>query len=302
MARPHVALVVLSWNGRRDLEESLPSLAEVDYEPLTTIVVDNGSTDGTVGFLEERFPDVEIVALEQNMGFCAGMNAGARRATELGAEQLLFLNNDIEVDPHFVAALVDEAGRRPDAAALLPKIYLADPPDRIWYFGAKLDPRKGYQGAHVGFNEVDEGQFSEVTETERACGAAMLVPRRIFEEVGEFDEELFLYADDTDWSLRARHAGYRLLVVPESRIWHRVSSANEGEGSPKTLYYSTRNTLHVLERHAPLGPLGTWRRRLVVVLAHAAQAVRLPRRREALSAILAGWRDFRRGRYGPRAG
>ncbi len=252
--------------------------------------------------LAERFPWVDVVALERNEGFCAGMNAGARRAVELGAEHLLFLNNDIEVDPPFVSALVDEAGRRPDAAALCPKIYLADPPDRIWYFGAELDPRKGYQGAHTGFNEVDRGQFDDVHETGRACGAAMLVPRPVLEEVGPFDEELFLYADDTDWSLRARNAGYRILVVPESRIWHKVSASNEGEGSPKTLYYSTRNTLHVLERHAPLGPIGTWRRRLVIVLAHAAQALRLPRRREALAAIAAGWRDFRRGRLGPRGG
>ena len=300
MRRPHVAQIVLGWNGRSELEQSLPSLSKVDYEPLTTIVVDNGSTDGTVEFVRERFPEVEVVANEENLGFCGGMNAGARRAVELGAEHLLFLNNDIEVDPHFVSALVDESARRPDAAALLPKIYLADRRDTIWYFGAKLDPRKGYQGAHVGFNQVDRGQFSEVAETQRACGAAMLVPRRIFDEVGEFDEDLFLYADDTDWSLRARKAGYTLLVVPESRIWHTVSASNEGEGSPKTLYYSTRNTLHVLERHAPLGAIGTWRRRLVVLLAHAAQALRLPRRREGLSAILAGWRDFRRGRYGPR--
>lgn len=300
MSRPHVALVVLSWNGRKDLEYSLPSLAQVDYQPLSTIVVDQGSTDGTVDFLSAEFPSVEVVPLERNDGFCVGMNAGARRAHELGADQLLFLNNDIEVDPGFVSALVEEALRRPDAGALCPKIYLMDPPDRIWYFGAKLDPSKGYQGPHVGFNEVDAGQFAEVTETGRACGAAMLVPRTVFDEVGPFDEALFLYADDTDWSLRARKAGYEILVVPESRIWHKVSAANEGEGSPKTLYYSTRNVLHVLERHAPLGPFGTWRRRLVILLAHTAQALRLPGRRTAMKAIADGWRDFRRGRYGPR--
>lgn len=300
MERPHVALVVLSWNGRKDLAESLPSLAQVQYPALTTIVVDNGSSDGTVEWLAAKFPAVEVVALEENAGFCTGMNAGARRALELGADHLVFLNNDIEVDPQFVSALVEEAARRPDAGALCPKIYLMDPPDRIWYFGARLDPAKGYNGAHVGFNEVDTGQFAEVAETGRACGAAMLVPRAVLDEVGVFDEELFLYADDTDWSLRARAAGYRIYVVPQSRIWHKVSAANEGEGSPKTLYYSTRNTLHVLERHAPLGPLRTWRRRAVVLLAHAAQALRLPARREALAAIVAGWRDFRRGRLGRR--
>ena len=300
MNLPQVALVILSWNGRRELAESLPSLAMVDYPKLSTIVVDNGSSDGTVEWLAAEFPDVEVVALEQNQGFSGGMNAGARRALELGAEHLLFLNNDIEVDPAFVTGLVEEAARRPDAGALCPKIYLMDPPDRIWYFGARLDPSKGYNGAHVGFNQVDDGRFSEVSETGRACGAAMLVPQAVLDDVGLFDDELFLYADDTDWSLRARNAGYRLYVVPDSRIWHKVSASTEGEGSPMTLYYSTRNTLHVLERHAPLGLVRTWRRRAVVLLAHAAQALRLPARREALGAIAAGWRDFRRGRLGPR--
>ena len=300
MARPHVANVVLSWNGRADLQESLPSLAKVDYKPLTTIVVDNGSTDGTAELLATAFPEVELVRLERNEGFCVGMNYGARRALERGADYLLFLNNDIEVDPGFVTALVDEAGRHPDAAALCPKIYLADPPDRIWYFGAKLDPTKGYNGPHVGFNEVDRGQFDEVAETGRACGAAMLVPRAVWDEIGPFDEELFLYVDDTDWSLRARSAGRRIFVVPASRMWHKVSAATGGEGSPRTLYYSTRNSLHVLEKHAPLGLLRTWRRRSVLLLAHAAQALRLSNRRQAFKAIAAGWRDFRRGRLGPR--
>ena len=126
------------------------------------------------------------------------------------------------------------------------------------------------------------------------------MPRQTLERVGAFDEGLFAYVEDADWSLRAREAGLDLVVEPRSRVRHRVSASTGGEGSDSALYYSTRNTLAVCERHAPLGPLGTWRRRAVVLLAHAGQAL-LARRPRRIGAVLEGWRDFRRGRLGPRA-
>ena len=89
----------------------------------------------------------------------------------------------------------------------------------------------------------------------------MLVPREVLEKVGLFDPELFAYSEDTDWSLRAREDGYRHYVVPASSVWHKVSAASGGESSPTALYYDLRNALVVAERHAPLGALGTWRRR-----------------------------------------
>jgi GT2 family glycosyltransferase len=128
----------------------------------------------------------------------------------------------------------------------------------------------------------------------------MLVPRQVLEKVGAFDPELFAYSEDTDWSLRARQAGFRHYVVPGSRVWHKVSAASGGESSPTALYYDVRNALVVAERHAPLGAIGTWRRRLTVVGAHLVQAARAPRRRECLVAVWHGWRDFHAGRLGQR--
>ena len=119
-------------------------------------------------------------------------------------------------------------------------------------------------------------------------------------KAGLLDESLFLYAEDTEWSLRARAAGRRHYVVPRSRVYHKVSVGSGGEDMPTPLYYALRNTLVVCERWAPLGRLGTWRRRAVVVAAHSAQALRSPRRRESLLAVRDGWRDFRRGHlHGP---
>ena len=296
----HVAAVVLSWNGRDDTLACLTSLARADYSPLTLIVVDNGSADGTADAIAERFPAVEVIRNGTNVGFAEGNNVGIRRALELGADAVLVLNTDVEVASDAVSALVAEMRRRPDAASLSSKVLYAPPPDRIWFAGATFDPRSGYNGRLVGYREPDDGRFEDVVETDRACGAAMLVPRRVLEEVGLFDSHLFAYSEGTDWSLRATARGYRHLVVPASRVWHKVSVTSGGESSPATLYYGLRNTMEVCERHAPLGTVGTWRRRLVLVAAHAVQAGRSGRRREGLRAVRDGWRDFRRRRFGPR--
>jgi GT2 family glycosyltransferase len=295
-----VAVVVLSWNGREDTLACLASLGRVEADELITIVVDNGSTDGTSDAVRAAYPDTRLVRTERNLGFAEGNNVGMRKALELEAGYVLVLNNDVEVDPAFVRALVEEAARRPDAGALCSKILYADPPDLIWFAGAGFDPRSGYNGRQRGYRERDDGRFDEVVETDRACGAAMLVPRAVLEAVGVFDPDLFFYSEDTDWSLRARAAGYRHYVVPASRLWHKVSVTSGGENSPTTLYYGIRNTIAVCERWAPLPRLGTWRRRGVLLAAHLVQAGLSSRKREGIAAVWQGFGDVRAGRFGQR--
>ena len=211
----------------------LRSLEAVEYEPLDVIVVDNGSVDGSADAVAAAFPQADLVRLERNRGFAGGMNAGAERALARGADHVLLLNNDTELDPAAPGALVAEAGRRPEAAAVCATIYFREPPGVIWYAGARFDPKRGYQGRHEGYGSREAP--ASVRETERACGAAMLVPAAVIQELGLFDEELFAYAEDTDWSLRAREAGRTLLVVPEARVVHGVSAATGGEGSEAAL-------------------------------------------------------------------
>jgi GT2 family glycosyltransferase len=278
-----VAAVVLSWNGKDD---TLACLRSLEGEALDVIVVDNASEDGTA----EAVTGVEVIRNDRNLGYAGGMNVGIRRALEQGADAVLLLNNDVEVEPGALEALVAAAD---GVGAVCPVIVFASEPGRIWYSGARYDPRRGYNGRHC----TDEPPGSR--ETERICGAAVLIPREMLERVGAFDESLFAYVEDADWSLRARREGHRLVVEPQSRVRHEVSASTGGEGSDSALYYSTRNTLAVCERHAPLGRLGTWRRRSVILLAHSAQAV-LARRPGRIAAVLHGWRDFRRGRFGPR--
>ena len=277
-----VAAVVLSWNG---LEDTLACLRSLEGEGADVIVVDNASTDGSA----DAVTGAEVIRNELNLGYAGGMNVGIRSALERGADAVLLLNNDVEVEPGAVAALTAAAG---GTGAVCPVLVFAAEPDRIWYAGADFDPRRGYQGRHR--TTVDDG------ETERICGAAVLIPRETIEAIGAFDEALFAYVEDADWSLRARGAGLQLRVVPDARVRHKVSASTGGEGSPDALYYSVRNLLTVCERHAPLGLLGTWRRRLTALAAFTMQALLGGRRRAGLRAVRDGWRDFRRRRYGPR--
>jgi GT2 family glycosyltransferase len=286
-----VAAVVLSWNGR---EDTLACLRSLEGQGADVIVVDNASEDRSAEAVAREA--VDLIANERNLGYAGGMNVGIRAALDRGADAVLLLNNDVELEPDSVATL---AAAAQGAGAVCPLITFADDRQKVWYAGASFDPRRGYNGRHRGFGQSATG-FTERTETDRACGAAMLIPRTALEQIGELDEQLFAYQEDTDWSLRARAAGLPIVVEPAARVRHKVSAATGGEGSPTALYYSVRNTLEVCERHAPLGRLGTWRRRLVVLLAYTAQALLGRNRRARLRGVRDGWRDFRDRRFGAR--
>ena len=160
------------------------------------------------------------------------------------------------------------------------------------FAGGRFDPTRGYNGRLIGHGERLSQVLASVHESDWACGAAMLVPRRALEAVGMFDESLFAYVEDLEWSLRARSRGYCITVVPDSRVWHSVSASTGGESSPTALYYDVRNMLVVMERHATLGAMGTWRRRIVTVGAHVVQAV--VSCREPVEGVRSVWRGFRR--------
>jgi GT2 family glycosyltransferase len=297
---PHVAVVVLCWNGREDTLACLASLERMAWSRLSLIAVDNGSTDGTVEAIAAAFPEVAVIRSEENLGFAEGNNLGLRAAIDGGADYVLILNNDTIADALLIEALVSEAQRRPDAGALCPLIRYVDPPDLIWYAGARFDPRAVHNGRHTGYGERDAGQYHAVREIGRATGAAMLVSRRVVEEVGYLDPELFLQVEDVEWSLRMRGAGYRILFVPAGQVWHHVSVASGGERAPDTAYYEIRNTLAVCARHAPLPWPAHTRRELGVLAVHMFHARLAPRRLDNARAVLEGWRDYRAGRLGPR--
>jgi GT2 family glycosyltransferase len=285
----NLVAVVLNWNGGDDTLAALASLKGIQ-----TICIDNGSTDGSDRLVEERFPSVELIRTGANLGFAGGNNVGIRRALGLGADWVLLLNNDAAAEPGLAEALNSAARARPDAGLLACKV-LAEDGQSVQYAGARFNKWLGYSG------RVRTDGTDELRDVARADGAALAVSRAAVEQAGLLDEQLFAYVEDVEWSLRIRRAGFAVVFVPDARARHKGSAATGGRASTTNLYYSARNTIVVSERHAPLPRGLRGLRRGVVVGAHLAQAATHPSRGAAARAVLAGWRDARAGRLGPRS-
>jgi GT2 family glycosyltransferase len=266
------------------------------------LVTDNGSSQELGDTITGRFESVELIRNSTNLGFAGGMNVGIRRALDLKADYLLLLNNDTVIDPAMVRALVEAARQHPDAGIVGPLEFFHDSPDVVSSAGLRCDLRRAYQGPPLRMGERDRGQFSGVHEVDAPSGTAMLVPAAAVREVGLLDEALYLYVEDIDWAFRMRMAGKPVYVAFEARLWHRVAASSGGEDSPSVSYYHTRNSFVVCARHAPLrGPRG-WLRHVEILLANLLHALRCRRPVENVRAVLSGWRDYLRGRLGPRSG
>jgi GT2 family glycosyltransferase len=294
-------VVVLSWNGREDTLAALASLRAVRDPIVHVIVVDNGSTDGTVAAVRAAYPEVTMIENGSNLGYAAGNNVGIRHAVDAGAEWVVLLNNDATLAQDALARMVDAAAAHPGAGVLAGKVFFAQPADLLWYAGADVRLRTGYSGRVRGYRERDRPEWRGVEPTGRATGAFMAVSRLAAVRAAPLEEDLFAYVEDLEWCVRIRRAGFEVLFVGDAVAWHSVSASTGGERhSTHTLYYGARNWLVTCERHAPRGPVRTALRRAVILLAFSAQALGRPGRTAQLRAVLDGWRDGRARRLGMR--
>jgi len=300
-ADPLLATVVLNWNRREDTLACLASLQASKWPRRTEIVVDNASDEDVVGAVTARHPDAVIVRNRINLGFAGGMNAGLRKALELGADYILLLNNDTLIDPAMPETLVRAAVARPDAGILTPLVLYRDAPAMVASAGWEFDPRRGHPGRPLHAGERAEDRLHGVREVDASSGEAMLVAATAVREVGTLEEALYLRLEDIDWSLRMRSAGRRNYTVLDARLWHGVSQSSGGEHSELNAYYHTRNILFVCARHAPMSRPRATLRDVETLLANLVHARRGTRPAANARAVLAGWRDYARGRMGARA-
>jgi GT2 family glycosyltransferase len=219
-----VAIVVLNWNRRDDTLGCLASLAEAQLDGATVIVVDNGSRDGSVEAIRERFPNVRVLALPENRGYAGGNNVGIRAALEAGAKGVLLLNNDTRVSPDFLVPLLWTLDIYPRAGAVCSAIHRQDRPEMldVAYAQVRLAQRHAVQ--LLGVNALPGDGFESRREIEVAVGCSVLLSADALRSIGLLDEEYFAYHEDVDWSLRARRAGYQLFYEPFSRVFHRGST------------------------------------------------------------------------------
>lgn len=246
---PLVFIIILNWNGKEDTLDCLRSLREVDYSRFKILVVDNASKDGSVEAIKKEFPDIEIIVNAANLRFAGGNNVGMKRAIELGADYLLLLNNDTIVDKDFLTKLVDGAEVLPQVGMAGPKIYYHKDPKRLWYAGGKIAWWKGWI-SHRGVREFDNGQYNTIGETEYITGCCVLVKREVIDKIGMLDEAYFIYGEDADWSIRASRAGYKLMYVPTSFLWHKVSVSSGGHLSWFKNSNKLKSQLRLMARYA----------------------------------------------------
>ena len=262
MDQRKVHVIILNWNGREVLGQCLDSLMRVTDPPLEIIVVDNGSTDSSTEIVRQRFPGVKLIENRENLLFAAGNNVGIEAALEGGAEFILLLNNDTEVDPGFAAELL-HAFDDPAVGAAGPKIYYHDDPERIWYGGGGFNRLTGVP-FHRGLRSMDDSFGERPCETGWVTGCALMARREVFEQIGGLDPSYRIYCEDVDFCLRAVSAGWSLRYLPMAKVWHKVSSSSGGGMTPFKLENRIASTWKLFARHRPM----CWRALLFPV--HAA--------------------------------
>jgi GT2 family glycosyltransferase len=242
-----VSVIVVNWNGRPHLELCLGSLLGQTLAGVEVVLVDNGSSDGSVELVRERFGDrVRLLVESENVGYARGLNDGIRIAR---GRYLLALNNDTEVAPECLALLVAAADRHPNAGLFAPKILNFERRNVIDNVGHLLYPDGLSRGR--GRLEEDHGQYDREEEILLASGCAVLLRRAMLADIGLFDEVLFAYCDDTDLGLRAQLAGWRCRSVPAAIVYHKYSAATDAY-SPLKAFLVERNRAWVAIRCLPL--------------------------------------------------
>lgn len=292
-----VYIVVLNWNGEDNTIECLNSLKKINYDNYKIVVVDNGSADGSVFEIKKRFPEVEIIENKTNLGFAGGNNIGIKYAMKNQADYILLINNDTITDSNFLIKLV-EAGESDKGIGILgPKILFWSEPSRIWFAGGKINWLKN-KGVHIGWGEIDNGQYDKIKEVGYLTGCCLLIKKEVINKVGVFPEDYFLYYEDLDFSLRVKNFGYKCIYVYKSKIYHKVSKSTK-PGSSEYIYYHTRNGLTLAKRNGSLlSKIILYPHCIFLLLKQLVKIVIFPKKRNWSYAVLKGERDFLLGKMG----
>lgn len=250
---PPVAVIILNWNGEKLLSEYLPEvLANTDPTLGRVIVADNGSDDGSRALLASRFPEVEVIYFDTNLGFAEGYN---RALALTGYPYTVLLNSDVAPAPGWLGPLHDFMESHPEAGGCQPKVLSRVSPDRFEYAGASggyLD-RNGYpycRGRIFNVCETDRGQYDTPTEVFWVTGAALMVRTELYRRAGGLDPRFFAHMEEIDLCWRILLGGHSLWAVPASTVYHLGGGSLPPE-SPRKVYLNFRNNLLMLHKNLP---------------------------------------------------
>lgn len=295
-AMPPVTLIIVAWNQLDKTLACLETVAVLDYPQTRVLLIDNGSEPPLAEAVRARFPAVEVVRLEENLGFAGGYNAGLRQALRGPADLFMLLNNDTLVAPDALRHLVAEAMTAADIGLVTAKIYFAADPQRIWTVGNNLNLFLDITDG--GDKQIDTGQWATARDVDFAPFAGILIKREVIETVGFLDEAFFLYYEDMDYCRRTRAAGYRIRLQPDAHILHDVSASTGGQESPLKRYWLAQSSGRYFRKHGR-GP-----RMPAIVLFRTASALKMTvalSRRRRWDALRAYWAGLRNGWLRPDA-
>jgi GT2 family glycosyltransferase len=246
--QPKVNIVIVNWNGLEDTSELLKSLSKISYSNFFIVIVDNNSANDEAEKLEKSGQaKTHIIKCKENLGFAGGNNIGIKYSLEQKADYILLLNNDTKVNPDFLEILVSKYESTDKAGIVAPRINYFDVPQKIWSDGGYISRLRG-----SGFAYSDKLE-TEVDNSDKSVtfvsGCCMLISRDVSNKVGLFDENYFLYTEDTDLCQRIIKAGYKIFVSPRSKIYHKVSNSSKTRYSALPLYYTTRNRLYFAKKN-----------------------------------------------------
>lgn len=294
---PSVAVVILNWNGKPFLEKFLPSVTRSTYGNLRLYVADNASTDDSVAFVQEHYPQISVIRNPRNNGFAGGYNEALQ---QVEADIYVLLNQDVEVEPGWIEPVVAQMQQDQQIAACQPKLRAYHQQDEFEYAGAAggwMDVL-GYtfcRGRILYTTEKDNGQYDDPQDIFWATGAALFIRSRCFHEVGGFDAGFFAHMEEVDLCWRLHRAGYRICYCPKSIVYH-VGGGSLPQGNPRKLYLNFRNNLMMLWKN--LHPDDRWivlvQRFFLDILAGVKSLVAGKPR--DMKAIYAAYRDYYRWR------
>ena len=253
------SIIIVSWNALHHLKEFLPSVVETKHDSFEIILADNASEDGSKNWVKESYPDVNIASFDKNYGYCGGNNRAVPHAS---GEILVFLNNDVEVDPNWLSALDSHFGEHENIAAVQPKLRSYKEPEYFEYAGAAggFVDKYGYpfcRGRIFDHLEEDQGQYDKPSPIFWASGAALAIRKAAFEKLGGFDEDFEFHMEEIDLCWRLWNHGYEVHYCPDSVVYH-LGGGSLPMDSPRKTYYNYRNNLKMLWKNYESGSL-VWR-------------------------------------------
>ncbi|MBT3514967.1 MAG: glycosyltransferase family 2 protein [Nitrospina sp.] len=241
-----ISVIVPNWNGIKFVGMCLDSLARSDFDSYEVIVVDNGSVDGSRQMIEENYPQVHLIKNKKNMGFAVACNQGIKAAT---GTYISLLNNDIEVESTWLSKLYEGMERHPECGMGTTKMMFLDQRDVFYNTGDLFHAWSA--GGGRGQGEKDVGQYNQEDYVFGACAGAGIYRRDFFEQVGVFDEDFFIFAEDVDINMRGQLQGFKCIYLPEAKVYH-IGTATVGLYSDRYTYLCKRNDIFVLIRNYSL--------------------------------------------------